>query len=670
MTNDEKLVDYLKRVAADLYETRQRLREVEEREHEPIAIVGVACRFPGGVSSPEDLWRLVESGTDAISDFPDDRGWDVEDLYDPDPDVVGKTYLRQGGFLHGAGDFDADLFGISPREALAMDPQQRLVLESSWEVLERAGIDPTSLKGTKTGVFVGAAGTGYLGTMQRVPDGVEGYTGVGSFVSVISGRVSYTLGLEGPAITVDTACSSSLVALHMAVQSLRSGECSLAVAGGVAVMPTPWVFVDFSRQRGLARDGRCKAFAAAADGTAWSEGVGTLLVERLSDARRNGHRVLAVVRGSALNQDGASNGLTAPNGPSQQRVIRAALANAQLSADEVDAVEAHGTGTPLGDPIEAQALVATYGRNRPADRPLWLGSVKSNLGHTAHAAGMAGVIKMVMALHNETLPRTLHVDAPSPHVDWTSNTVRLLTDQVEWARNGHPRRVGVSSFGISGTNAHLIIEEAPQPETEDPGPGAPQPGAHQGESTVGAETGTETGTETGAETGSAPGTRTGAPTDGESTSRPLTALPAVPWVVTGRTADALRGQAARLAAFVEDTPADLTDLGFSLVASRAALEHRAVITAADRQGALTALTALAQGVPAVDAVSGAVLSGAPRVVFVFPGQGSQWVGMGAGLWESSPVFRERLQECDAALSVLVDWSVTDVVRGVPDAASL
>ncbi|WDI22599.1 SDR family NAD(P)-dependent oxidoreductase [Streptomyces rochei] len=580
--SQDKLRDYLRKTLADLRTTKQRLRDTERRATEPVAIVGMSCRLPGGVRTPERFWELLDTGTDALTPLPTDRGWNLDTAFDDE-----RPYRREGGFLYDAGRFDAEFFGISPREALAMDPQQRLLLESSWEAIEHARIDPRSLHGSRTGVWFGTIGQDYFSLFAASGGEHANYLATACSASVMSGRVSYVLGLEGPAVTVDTACSSSLVALHSAVQALRSGECELALAGGATVMATPTVFTAFSRQRGLAGDGRCKAFAAGADGAGFAEGVGVLVLERLSVARRNGHRVLAVVRGSAVNQDGASNGLTAPNGPSQQRVIRAALANARLAPEDVDAVEGHGTGTSLGDPIEAQALLATYGRGRDAERPLWLGSVKSNIGHAQAAAGVAGVIKMVLAMEKGRLPRTLHVDEPSGEVDWDSGAVRLLTEARDWpSGEGRVRRAGVSSFGISGTNAHVIIEE---PQEEEAAPDSSASGA-------------------------------------------------VPWVLSARSAEALQALASQLAD--HSAKSSPVDVGWSLVSTRAAFEHRAVVVGRGRDELVRGLSEVAQG----RGVRGVASSASGGLAFVFAGQGSQRLGMGRGLYERFPVFAEAFDE--------------------------
>ncbi|WP_394840347.1 SDR family NAD(P)-dependent oxidoreductase [Pendulispora rubella] len=599
MTEEEKLRAYLSKATTALRQTRQRVQELEEKWDEPIAVVSTSCRFPGGVNGPDDLWRLLETGTDAISSFPENRGWDVEGLFDPDPNAKGKSYVQHGGFLDEADHFDPAFFDISPREAVSIDPQQRLLLEIAWELFERAGMDPTSLHGSPTGTFVGVMYNDYGSRLRVVPEELEGYLGIGSAPCVVSGRIAYTFGLEGPAISVDTACSSSLVAIHLAAQALQRGECSLALAGGVTLMATPSTFVEFSRQRALSPDGRCKAFSALADGTGWAEGAGLLLLERLSDALRLGHPVLGLLRGSAVNQDGRSQGLTAPNGPAQQRVIRQALLRARLAPDDVDAVEAHGTGTSLGDPIEAHALLATYGAAHSPELPLWLGSLKSNIGHTQAAAGVAGVIKMLLAFQHRALPKTLHADSPSPHVDWSSGSLRLLTSHTPWPRSDRPRRAAVSSFGISGTNAHLILEEPP-PSAE-ASPASP-------------------------------------PATGD-----------VPLVLSAKSDGALRDQAARLRAHLVTNPElDLADVAHSLVFSRAHFDHRAVLVARERAALLDGLEALTRGASAPCLVrADASLRG--KLVFVFPGQGGQWAGMARSLFDESRVFRDQIFACANAL---------------------
>ncbi|MFC3456349.1 SDR family NAD(P)-dependent oxidoreductase [Amycolatopsis speibonae] len=607
MPEDQKLGAYLRRVTAELFETRARLREAEGRQHEPIAIVGVGCRYPGGVTSPEDLWELVSAGRDAISDFPDDRGWDTS-----------RTSSRGGGFLHDSASFDPELFGISPREALATDPQQRLMLEVAWEALERTGIDPHSLRGSNTGVFTGVGHSDYGARyLASGADGgeLEGYLGSGSAHSVVCGRISYTFGLHGPSVTVDTACSSSLVAMHWAMRSLRSGECDLALAGGVTVMSTPAIFVEFSRQGALSADGRCKSFAKAADGTGWSEGAALLVLQRLSQAQEQGRHIWGVLRGSAVNQDGASNGLTAPSGPAQERVIRSAWADATVPGDTVDVVEAHGTGTRLGDPIEAQALLATYGQGR--DEPVLLGSVKSNIGHTQAAAGVAGVIKMVMAIRHGVVPASLHVDEPTPEVDWEAGAVRVADRTVPWPHTGHPRRAGVSSFGVGGTNAHVIVEQAPEADTT------------------------------------------------TASQVPGTAL--VPWIISGTSPQAVRAQAGRLlGALALQRDWSVAEVGRSLLDTRATLGCRSVVPAAEADEALRGLEALVAG--SVDVVPAGTTK--PGLGFVFSGQGSQRLSMGRELAEAFPVFAEAFGEVCALMAELGGTpGLRDVVWG-DDASTL
>ncbi|MFD6949209.1 type I polyketide synthase [Nocardiopsis sp. TSRI0078] len=622
---DERVVRALRDSIKDNERLREQNRRLAEAATEPIAITAMSCRYPGGVQSPEDLWELLLAERDTASAFPEDRGWDLDGLFDDDPDQPGRSYTRKASFLDDPAGFDAAFFGISPKEAQAMDPQQRLLLECSWEAVERSGTDPTTLRGTRTGVFVGVVAVPYGPRAVDATDGSEGHLVTGTAPSVAAGRISYTLGLEGPAVSYDTACSSSLTALHGAVAALRARECDRAVVGGVSVVTDPAVFAGLSGQRALSPDGRSKAFDAGADGTGWSEGCGVLLVERLSDARRHGRPVLALVRGVAVNQDGASSGLTAPNGSAQRRVIQQALEAAGITADQVDAVEAHGTGTALGDPIEAEALIATYGRARTPDDPLRLGSLKSNIGHTVAAAGVSGVIKMVLSLRNERLPRTLHLREPTPRVDWSSGTVAPLTEALAWPRRqDRPRRGAVSSFGMSGTNAHAVLEEAPPREP------LPDPDA----------------------------------------AAPPAAGALVPWPVSARGTAALAAQAGRLADHLEAHP-DLApaDVGHTLATARAVLSDRAVVLASDNDGFRDALRALAEGRDTDAVVRGRVREQA-KTALVFPGQGSQWAGMAVSLMDTVPEFAECIDQCEKAFAPHVDWTLSSVLRGEPGSPGL
>ncbi len=642
MSADEnKILDSLKRVTIELRGARERLRALEARENEPIAVVGMACRYPGGVNSPEDLWRLVAAGEDGISPFPEDRGWDLERLYDPDPDSPGTTYARAGGFVADATGFDAGFFGIPPLQAQAMDPQLRLLLEAAWESFESAGIDPAAVRGSRTGIYAGVMYDDYgIGVPPEAQAGALPQSG-GTGGSVVSGGLAYGFDLKGPALSIDTACSSSLVAMHLAAQALRAGECELALAGGVTVLSTPLVFTAMSSYRGLSADGRCRSFAAAADGTGFSEGVGMLLLERLSDAERNGHRPLALIRGSAANQDGTSNGPTAPNGPAQERVIRQALASAGLGPAEVDALEAHGTATALGDPIEAGAILATYGQGRGEAGPLALGSIKSNIGHTQAAAGVAGVIKMAMAMRHGVLPPTLHVDAPTPHVDWSAGEVELLTEARAWERGERPRRAAVSSFGLSGTNAHLILEEPPAPDptaSEDTAPPAP---------------------------------------DAADAAEPEPAAASLPWLLSARSDAALRAGAERLRARLLADPelGDDAAIAASLYRGRPRHELRAAVAGGDREQRLAGLAAIAAGGEDDDevrafAAAGPVHGDGGAPVFLFPGQGGQWRSMAVELLETSPAFAAAIDACEQALEPHLEWSLGAVLRRREGAAEL
>jgi polyketide synthase 12 len=603
--------------------TEGQLRAVEgpARGSEPIAVVGMGCRFPGGVNSPDDLWRMVSEERDAISKFPTDRGWNLDALFGPDPEAPGATHVRAGSFVDNVGDFDPAFFGIAPREAEAMDPQQRLLLEVTWEALERAMIDPTSLHGSDTGVFVGVGRQEYGPRIYEDTEGFVGYLATGTTTCVASGRLAYTLGLQGPALTVDTGCSSSLVAVHLAARSLRSGECELAVAGGATVVCSPSIYVGFDRQGALSEDGRCKPFAASADGFGVAEGAGVLVLARLSRARSLGYPVLALIRGTAVGQDGASDVLSAPSGPAQQRVIRQALMDAGLTAGDVDVVEAHGTGTRIGDPVEAKALQATYGEGHSVTRPLLVGSIKSNIGHTQHAAGVAGMIKAIQSIRHGLVPATLRLDSPTPQVDWSSGTIKVVDSAYPWPDEpGRPRRTGVSSYGISGTNAHVILEQAPAAGTTVP----------------------------------------------HSSTRP----PVMPWVLSAKSASALAEQAAGLRRFIEQHPGLAPDdVAYSLVTTRALFDHRAVAVGADRDELLSGLEAISSGAPApIVAIGRAADTGG--TVFVFPGQGSQWTGMAVEMLDSAPAFADQMRLCDVAFAEFVDWSLLEAVRGGVAASSL